>query len=643
VERKLTTILAADVVGYSSLMENDEAGTFDRLRAHRKELFEPEIVKHHGRIFKLMGDGLLAEFGSVVDAVECAVALQRGLAERNANVPDDQRIEVRIGINLGEVIVEGEDRLGEGVNIASRLEQLAEPGGICVSGKVTKEVEKKLSFGFEPMGEQKVKNITEPIPVFKVKLDGMPLRTAVRRREPHKWTWATAALALDRRILGLLLFAVLGTVAAGIYLAASPTRQSFPPISPDIMAFPLPPKPSVAVLPFNVDSTDTTEVLVGRGLSSGVRQRLSKRGDLFIIAEHSSFQLDGKVGAGEAARRLGVRYVLNGHFERQDGYVLIDARLIDALAGREIWHQHFNVESEKLARASDEVATNILAALNLNSSVSNNWPSPPSESAEVWLLHLRAEEKWLQAARDENAEARRVWQQAYSRDPNFLLALLMIGWTEWADARFAWREDWFGALDRAERDAQTALVSQSLEGSARDLLGSIYLQRMDHLRALEFARQAVAADPNEADAWGRLAVIEAFAGDARAAIEAAQTAMRLNPYYPAWYLMPVAEAYRLDGNNARAIETALQEIRRSDNFYARLRLAIYFTQAGERDRALEQVRFARKSWPTLTISDWGWLSRFKDPRQTERDRNILSRLGIPEFVSFDCLTHNQCP
>ena len=640
-ERKLTTILAADVVGYSSLMENDEAGTFDRLRAHRKELFEPEIVKHHGRIFKLMGDGLLAEFGSVVDAVECAVALQRGLAERNANVPDDQRIEVRIGINLGEVIVEGEDRLGEGVNIAARLEQLAEPGGICVSGKVTKEVEKKLSFGFEPMGEQKVKNITEPITVFKVRLDGMPHRPAAMRRESRKWTWTTSALVNDGRLLGLLGVVVLGTVAAGIYLSASP--KDFPPVSPDLMAFPLPPKISVAVLPFNVDSADTTEALIGRGVSSGVRQRLSKRGDLFIISEHSSFQLDGKIGAGEAARRLGVRYVLSGRFERQDGHVFIDARLIDAIAGRETWHQHFNLESEKLAQASDEVTKNILAALNLNSSGSNDWPSSPSESAEVWLLHLRAEEKWLQTARDENAEARRVWQQAYSRDPNFLLALLMIGWTEWADARFAWREDWFGALDRAERDAQTAMASQSLESCARDLLGSIYLQKMDHARALEFARQAVAADPNEADAWGRLAVIEVFAGNPRPAIQAAQTAIRLNPYYPAWYLMPIAEAYRLDGNNARAIEAALQEIRRSDNFYARLRLAIYFTQAGDRDRALEQVSLARKAWPTLTISDWGWLSRFKDPQQTEGDRKILSRLGIPEFVSFDCLTHNQCP
>src|SRR5215216_5761120 len=171
-ERRLAAILAADVVGYSALMERDEAGTFERLKARRKELIEPEIDRHHGRIFKLMGDGLLAEFSSVVDAVECAVALQRGLAERNASAPETERILLRIGVNLGEVIIEGDDRYGEGVNIAARLEQLAEPGEVYVSGKVAKEVEKKLAFGFEPMGDQKVKNLAEPVAVYRVKLDG---------------------------------------------------------------------------------------------------------------------------------------------------------------------------------------------------------------------------------------------------------------------------------------------------------------------------------------------------------------------------------------------------------------------------------------------------------------------------------------
>ncbi len=225
-DRKLVTILAADVVGYSTLMEQDEQGTFERLKAGRKELFEPEIARHHGRIFKLMGDGLLAEFGSVVDAVECAVSLQRGLAERNVNVPEDQRIQVRIGINLGEVIVEGDDCYGDGVNIAARLEQLADPGGICVSAKVAREVEKKLSFGFEPMGEQKVKNIAEPIQAFRVKFDGIPLPP--RRAGKQGQYWAAAAVS------GLLVLLIAGAIAW--YALQPPEAQAR--------------EPSIAVLPF---------------------------------------------------------------------------------------------------------------------------------------------------------------------------------------------------------------------------------------------------------------------------------------------------------------------------------------------------------------------------------------------------------
>ena len=189
-ERRLSAILAADVVGYSALMEQDEAGTFDRLRARRTELFEPEIDRHHGRIFKLMGDGLLAEFGSVVDAVECAVSLQRGMAERNASVPEEERFNVRIGINIGEVIVDGEDRYGEGVNVAARLEQFAPPGGIYVSGKVVKEVEKKLAFAFDSAGQQKVKNIEEPVDVYHVRIEAAPRRRVCTSAGPARLWWA---------------------------------------------------------------------------------------------------------------------------------------------------------------------------------------------------------------------------------------------------------------------------------------------------------------------------------------------------------------------------------------------------------------------------------------------------------------------
>jgi adenylate cyclase len=279
-ERKLAAILAADVVGYSALMEADEAGTFDRVRKGREELFEPEIKKHHGRVFKLMGDGLLAEFGSVVDAVECAVTLQRGMMERNASVSEGKRIEVRIGINLGEVIVEGDDRYGEGVNIAARLQQLADPGGICVSSKVAREVEKKLAFGFEPMGMQQVKNIAEPVQAFRVKLGGAPVkRTApVSPKRALPWVAAVAAVAL---------------LAGGAWLALrTPAPETV--VTGSVVAAGM---PSLVVLPFANLSDDTEQGYLADGITEDLTTELARLSGLFVISRNAAFIYKGKATA----------------------------------------------------------------------------------------------------------------------------------------------------------------------------------------------------------------------------------------------------------------------------------------------------------------------------------------------------------
>ena len=275
-ERKLAAILAADVVGYSRLMEQDEAQTFERLKAHRLELVEPEIKAHRGCVFKLMGDGILAEFASVVDAVECAVDIQRGMAERNAGAPEDQRIEVRIGINLGEVIVDGADRHGEGVNIAARLQQLADPGGICVSGKVAKEVERKLAFGFEPMGEQKVKNISEPIPVYRVRLNGARRSRSAQEREVRHAKLGDASPG-----------------GGGSRARGRGRRLEWPDRSPSPHAV-ASHVPSIAVLPFDDMSPDKSLGYLGDGVSEDIITMLSRFPDLSVIARNSSFVYKGK-------------------------------------------------------------------------------------------------------------------------------------------------------------------------------------------------------------------------------------------------------------------------------------------------------------------------------------------------------------
>jgi adenylate cyclase len=328
-ERKLAVILAADIAGYSALMEADEAGTFDRVRAGHKELFEPEINKHHGRIFKLMGDGLLAEFGSVVDAVECAVTLQRGMTERNASVPEANRFEIRIGINLGEVIVEGEDRYGEGVNVAARLQELADPGGICVSGKVSREVEKKLAFGFESIGEQQLKNIAEPIACYRVSLQLSP---AVRT-EP-----------------------------------VSPTSRT-----PSKAPLPLPDKPSIAVLPFQNMSGDPEQDYFADGMVEEIITALSRVRWLFVIARNSVFTYKGRaVNVKQVGRELGVRYVLEGSVRKAANRVRITGQLVDALNGAHLWANRFDGELENIFQLQDQVTASVVGII-----------APRMEEAEI--------------------------------------------------------------------------------------------------------------------------------------------------------------------------------------------------------------------------------------------------------------------
>ena len=349
-DRKLAAILAADVVGYSALMERDEAGTHRRLVAGRKELFEPEIARHHGRIFKLMGDGLLAEFGSVVDAVECAVGLQRGLAERNAAVADDQRIQVRIGINLGEVIVEGEDRYGEGVNIAARLEQLAEPGGIWVSAKVAREVEKKLAFGFEAMGEQRVKNIAEPVAAYRVRLDGPPTRPP-RLARPSRLRLAAAAVAI------LLLAG-----GAVTWFTWTPAPEAVVATEPAVAKV----KPSLVVLPFANLSDDKEQGYLADGITEDLTTELARIPGLFVISRNAAFTYKGKaVQPAQIAKELGVRYILEGSTRRAGEDMRLNAQLIDAETGGHVWAERFDGQWADVFALQDKVVGSIAGALKL--------------------------------------------------------------------------------------------------------------------------------------------------------------------------------------------------------------------------------------------------------------------------------------
>jgi TolB-like protein/class 3 adenylate cyclase len=513
--RKLSAILAADVVGYAALMEKDEAGTFDRLRAGRKELFEPEIGKHHGRIFKLMGDGLLAEFASVVDAVECAVSLQRGLAERNANAPEDQRIQVRIGINLGEVIVEGEDRYGEGVNVAARLEQLADPGGICVSAKVAHEVEKKLAFGFTSMGDQYVKNIAEPVPAYRVVLDGV-----------------------------------------------SNSGRTPAPLA-------LPSKPSIAILPFQNMSGDPEQEYFADGVVEEIITALSRLRWLFVIARNSTFAYKGKaVDIRQVAKELGVHYVLEGSVRKAANRLRITGQLVEGDAGTHVWAGKFEGTLEDIFDLQDRMTENIVGAIepSIRRAEIERARHKRPDRLDSYDLYLRALPHAVANTQADSDQALHLLNEALRLDPNYAAAHAYAAWCHQQRFRNGLLpDDRAAALRHAEaaiRDGMDDPQALSIGAFAQALITH------DFANAIALLDQALEMNGNSALTLRFLSQIHAFSGRYDRAIEHALKALRLSPVDPMNYhpYLALAVANYFTGRFGEAIGFSVSAIQANPGF-----------------------------------------------------------------------------
>jgi class 3 adenylate cyclase/TolB-like protein len=613
VERRLAAILAADVVGYSRLMEQDEAATFERLRAHRKELFEPEIERHHGRLFKLMGDGLLAEFGSIVDAVECAVALQRDMAERNAAVAEEQRILVRIGINLGEVIVEGDDRYGEGVNIAARLQQLADPGGICVSGKVAKEVEKKLAFGFEPMGEQHVKNIAEPVQAFRVKLDGMPVRSrSMSKKASRRW------------VAGIIGFtAVLIVVAGALYLRPPP-----PPTQ----------QPSIAVLPFANMSGDPAEDYLGPGVAEEIITMLSTYPGVRVVSRTSSFVYDKPVKVQQVAQDLGIAYVLEGSVKKAAGTVHITAQLIDATTGDHVWAERYEEEGSDVVALQVDVANRIFDSIaglrgEIRKKEEEDAWRKSAPSLEEYDYYLRGHQLYFQFTADGNAKAREIWREGLARFPGSALLRLKIASTYWTDL----------VNDRSDdpgRDVELAwkLVkeAEAVPDKSRletwlyhwQMAGYYQFHDGDFERSAAEAEATVKLVPNDPWELAVLSEVMAKAGRTDRAIEWAQQALR-DPSALDWYRNQLGWAYYY----ADRPSDALAEFKKAQQ-PSNWGLAVSYARLGKLDQARASMADVVKDSPNSTIkSEAIWPTR-KQPQMVERLLKLyledLRKAGMPE-------------
>ena len=487
VERRLAAILAGDVAGYSRLMGADEEGTLRNLKFHRKELIDPKLTEHRGRIVKTTGDGILVEFVSVVDAVRCAVDIQRGMSERNADVPVEQRIEFRIGINVGDIIIDGGDIFGDGVNVAARLEALADPGGIMVSSVVHEQVRDKLSFGFDDMGEQIVKNISRPISVHRINLSQASA------------TVAKSATDLPR------------PASAGAD------------------------RPSIAVLPFANMSGDSEQEYFADGITEDIITALSKLRWFFVIARNSSFTYKGKaVDVKRAARELGVRYVLEGSVRKGANRVRITAQLVDAATGNHIWADRYDGELADVFALQDEITKKVVAAIEpkLLEAEALRSQSRSPEDLDAWEMVIRANSLFWRMTESESAAAINMLDRAIKRYPNYAPAYSMLAFMLLVSSHLVVTPSMGHELTRAPELGERAAELDDNDPWAHLALGYVaFMQRRIAESTAEFER-ALQLNPNFAAAHGYLGWALAFDGQCDKAMSHLQEAIRMSPHDP---------------------------------------------------------------------------------------------------------------
>jgi adenylate cyclase len=520
VERRLAAILAADVAGYSRLMGRDEAGTLARLRTHRGELIDPKIAEHKGRIVKTTGDGILIEFPSVVEAVACAVAVQLGMGERNAGTPDELRIVFRVGINLGDIIVEANDIHGDGVNVAARLEGLAEPGGVCVSGTVRDHIGDRLDLAFDDMGEQSLKNIVRPVRVYRVRL------------------------------------------------GEAPSTLPEPP--------PLPDKPSIAVLPFQNISGDPEQEYFADGMVEDIITALSRIRWLFVIARNSSFSYKGQhVDIKQVGRDLGVRYVLEGSVRKGGNRVRITAQLIDAISGAHVWAERYDRDLSDFFAVQDEITATVAGIIEpaLAEAEQQRVLRKPPGRLDAWEGYQRGLWPFYKFAPEENQTAIGFFRQAIALDPNFAPShyayALALQWDIW---HFSERPFW-EVQETPREEARIAVALDDKDAMAHAVLAHMMMWGGEWEAVIAEARIALSLNPNNAFVISMLGCTLGFGGYRDEALERLQQAMRASPHDPLTWLWTmwsgVMQFY------ARRFEAALETLGR----LSRLRPEYGFTQA----------------------------------------------------------------
>jgi adenylate cyclase len=583
VKRKLAAILSADVKGYSRLMGEDEEATVRTLNAY-KEAMTNLIQQHHGRVVDAPGDNVLAEFASVVDAVRCAVEIQKEIKTRNADLPENRRMEFRIGVNLGDVIEDGEQILGDGVNIAARLESLSEAGGICISGTAFDHVENKLGLGYEYLGEQTVKNIAKPVRVYRVLME-------------------TGAVA-----------------QRGLEVA-----------SKEKMAFPFPDKPSIAVLPFINMSGDPKQEFFSDGITENIITFLSKVPRLFVISRQSTFFYKGKpVKVKQVAEELGVQYVLEGSVQRSGNRVRITAQLIDALTGHHLWAHRYDRDLKEIFAVQDEITIKILGAMRVKLTEGEQvLRGKAPRNIEAYLKLLEGLEYIHRFTVEGIVLGKQLAEEAVSLDPEFGGAYSVLGSAYMMDVFLGLSKSPKESLEKAVELAQKGISLDPKDSRHYALLGYLYTMKRDYDKAIAEGEKAVALDPGGADVHAWLGSSLNYADKPKEAIPLFEKAIRLNPFAPTWYFFNFGNSYRLTGQYEEAITQYKKALHIApNNILAHLNLAGTYSLLGRDEEARAEAEEILKLNPKFSLESFEKMLPFKNQTQLDRFIEALRKTGL---------------
>jgi len=628
VKRKLAAILSADVEGYSRLMQKDETGTIQTLNAY-KELMANLIRHHHGRVVDAPGDNVLAEFVSVVDAAECGVEIQKELRARNDKLPIHRKMEFRIGINLGDVVEEEDKIFGDGVNIAARMQSLADEGGLCISGTVYEHIKNKLTLRYEYLGKQKIKNIVGPVKVYRVMIEPEASGSVASQ-------WKRAGVNYWKRVHPVFKILIALVAAANVlwqfYPHLRPSRPTAEEVFKQKMALPLPDKPSIAVLPFTNMSGDPKQEFFSDGITEDIITALSKVPMLLVIARNSTFTYKGKaVNVKQISQELGVQYVLEGSVQRSADRLRITAQLIDALTGHHIWAEHYDRDLKDLFVLQDEITTNILTAMRVNITEGEQAVHRDKgiRNLNCYLKFLEAREYLYRGTIESNNLARRMAEELLVMCPESSSAYAVLANTYLMDYWYGSGESDQESVEKGIELAQQAIALDDAYYWPHCLLSHFYTQKKEYERSLAEAERAVALDPNGGEVYAWYALSLLLSGRPEEAIPLFQKAIRLNPFGPDWYFFNLGNALRDAGRFEEAVSAHKKALQRSpDSLLTHVFLTATYSMMGREKEARAEAAEVLRIDPKFSVDYFAKILIRKDQKVTTNLIDALRKAGL---------------